>query len=110
LEPTDRSQYDPRLDVIRACACGMVAIVHFSVPTWTDPIVDRGLVIDTVALSLIHTGWPGVPLFLFVSGYSLALAKTHRTYQLDKKQFFINRALRMFPVWIAAILILSVTF
>ena len=73
MEPTDRSNYDPRIDVLRAFACGMVAIVHFSVPTWTNGIVDHHLVIDTVALGLIHTGWLGVPMFLFISGFSLAL-------------------------------------
>jgi peptidoglycan/LPS O-acetylase OafA/YrhL len=109
LEPTDRSKYDPRIDVLRAFACGMVAVVHFSVPTWTDPIVERGFILDTVALSIIKTGWLGVPFFLFISGFSLALNKTHRAYELDKKQFFINRVLRIFPVWIVCLLILSFT-
>lgn len=109
LEPTDRSRYDPRIDVVRAFACGMVAVVHSSVPTWTNAVVERGFVLDTVALGLIHTGWLGVPLFLFISGYSLALNKTHDNYELDKKQFFINRVLRIFPVWIVCILILSLT-
>jgi peptidoglycan/LPS O-acetylase OafA/YrhL len=48
-------------------------------------------------------------LFLFISGYSLALNKTHPGYELDKKQFFINRLLRIFPIWIVCILILSLT-
>jgi peptidoglycan/LPS O-acetylase OafA/YrhL len=92
---------------MKRCACGLVAIVHFSVPTWTDQIVERGFVLDTVVLSIIKTGWLGVPLFLFISGFSLALNKTHSTYELDKKQFFINRLLRIFPVWIVCILILT---
>lgn len=109
MEPTDRSNYDPRIDVLRAFACEMVAIVHFSVPLWTDHIPDRHLVIDTVALGVIHTGWLGVPLFLFISGFSLALNKTHPNYELDNTQFFINRILRIFPVWIVCILILTLT-
>jgi len=43
----------------------MVAVVPFSVPVWTNPIVERGYGLDTVVLGLIHTGWLGVPLFLF---------------------------------------------
>jgi peptidoglycan/LPS O-acetylase OafA/YrhL len=109
MEPTDRKKYDPRIDVIRAFACAMVAIVHFSVPTWTDSIPDRGLIIDTVALGVIHTGWLGVPLFLFISGFSLGLGKAHSYYELNKKQFFLNRFLRIFPVWIVCILIMSQT-
>lgn len=109
MEPTDRSKYDPRIDVLRAFACGMVAIVHTSVPTWTNPIADHHLIIDTVALGIIHTGWLGVPLFLFLSGFSLALNKTHSNYELDKKQFFINRVLRIYPIWFTCILILSFT-
>ena len=109
MEPTDRRNYDPRIDVLRAFACGMVAIVHFSVPLWTDQIPDRHLVIDTIALGGIHTGWLGVPMFLFISGFSLALNKSHPNYELDKTQFFINRVLRIFPVWIVCILILTLT-
>lgn len=107
MEPTDRSKYDPRIDVLRGIAFLLVAIVHFSVPTWTNHIPDRGLVIDTIALGLIHTGWIGVPMFLFLSGYSLALGKCHSSYELDKKQFFINRVLRIYPIWIVCILILT---
>jgi peptidoglycan/LPS O-acetylase OafA/YrhL len=109
MEPSDRSKYDPRIDVVRACAFLLVAVVHFSVTQWTDSIPDRHLVIDTVALGLIHTGWLGVPLFLFVSGYSLGLGKTKPDYVLDTKQFFINRALRIFPTWIVCILVMSFT-
>ena len=109
MEPTDRSKYDPRIDVLRAFACGMVAVVHFSVPVWTDGIVERGFILDTVALAIIHTGWLGVPFFLFISGFSLALDKTRKTYELDKKQFYINRLLRIFPVWITCILLLTFT-
>ena len=48
-------------------------------------------------------------MFLFISGFSLALNKTHPNYELDKTQFFINRVLRIFPVWIVCILILTLT-
>jgi peptidoglycan/LPS O-acetylase OafA/YrhL len=93
--------------VLRAFAFLLVALVHFSVPVWTKHIPDKGWIIDTVALGFIHTGWVGVPIFLFLSGYSLALGKCDPSYDLDKKQFFINRFLRIYPIWIVCILILT---
>src|SRR5882724_5789524 len=109
MEPADRSKYDPRIDVVRAVAFIMVATDHFAVDPWTVSIPDRHLILDTVLLGLMYSGWLGVPLFLFVSGYSLGLGKTNADYTLDKKQFFINRVLRIFPVWVICILSLSFT-
>lgn len=57
---------------------------------------------------MIETGWLGVPLFLFISGYSLAIGKIDRRH-INLKHFFINRVLRIYPVWIIVILILSFT-
>ena len=112
MEPSDRSKYDPRLDALRAIAFLLVAIVHFSVPDWTDPLLGRqgiAWLLGAVPLAIIKTGWLGVPLFLFISGYSLALGKARADYVLDKKQFYVNRVLRIFPVWIICILLLTYT-
>ena len=113
MEPSDRSRYDPRIDALRAIAFLLVAAVHFGVPVWTGPIdkghriLFHGVWLDAIPLDLIKTGWIGVPIFLFVSGYSLALGKAHSGYALDKKQFFLNRFLRIFPVWVVCILMLT---
>lgn len=99
-------RYFPEIDVVRAVACLLVAIVHVSVPNWSTGIQDPNF-IERVILGIVKTGWIGVPLFLFLSGYSLAINKTKPGYQLNTKQFFINRALRIFPLWITCLFILK---
>lgn len=110
MKPADIKNYDYRIDFIRAIACGLVALVHFGVPTWTSKIVEIGLIADTTLLALINTGWIGVTIFLFISGYSLSLNKFDPSYEkLDFKQYFINRFLRIMPLWIICITILIIS-
>lgn len=110
MQPSDKKNYDYRIDLIRAIACGLVAIVHFGVPTWTSKMVEFGFMADTAALALINTGWIGVTIFLFISGYSLSLNKYDSSYvRLDFKQYFINRFLRIMPLWIVCITILIIS-
>jgi peptidoglycan/LPS O-acetylase OafA/YrhL len=99
-------KYIPKIDHVRACAFLLVAMVHFAVPNWTGAIANPNI-LETVVVGVIKTGWIGVPLFLFISGYSLAIGKTGPGYTLDIKQFFINRVLRIFPVWIVCVLIMK---
>jgi len=110
MQPSDIKNYDYRIDLIRAIACGLVALVHFGVPTWTSKITEVGFIADTVILAFIHTGWIGVTIFLFISGYSLSLNKFDASYgRLDFKQYFINRFLRIMPLWIVCITILIIS-
>jgi len=93
------SNYEYRVDIVRAVACMLVAIVHVSVPTFTDPLwADTGF-LGTVILSIVDCGWIGVPIFLFISGYSLALGKYSPGQSLDIRQFALNRALRLYPIY-----------
>ncbi len=108
--PSVKSSYDYRIDAIRAIACALVAIVHFSVPTWTTPISLSGYYFDTILLGLINTGWIGVPIFLFISGYSLALNKVSKiNIEINFLQYFKNRFLRIFPLWAVCITILIIS-
>lgn len=68
-------------------------------PTWNVAIGSGGSILKEIAEALIHTGWLGVPLFLFVSGYSLALGKTQEGTVLDLKKFYLNRILRIYPLY-----------
>jgi len=83
-----------------------VAIVHVSVPTFTDPLrVDAG-VLGVIILSVVECGWIGVPIFLFISGYSLALGKYSPGQSLDIRQFAINRVLRLYPIYVLVLVLL----
>ena len=110
MVPSVKSSYDYRIDAIRAIACALVAIVHFSVPTWTTPISLSGYYFDTILLALINTGWIGVPIFLFISGYSLAFNKvSKKNIEINFLQYFQNRFLRIFPLWAVCITILIIS-
>jgi len=104
MEPT-KGKYLPQLDIIRACAFIFVVLLHYSVPTW-DAITNK---LGTITESLIRGGWLGVCLFLFVSGYSLALGKTHLDSTINLKNFYINRILRIYPLYIFCISIIAFT-
>lgn len=108
--PAIKANYDYRIDAIRAIACALVAIVHFSVPTWTSPIILSNYYIDKILFSIINTGWIGVPIFLFISGYSLALNKViNSNVKINFSQYFKNRFLRIFPLWALCITILIIS-
>ena len=100
------SNYDYRIDIIRAIACILVAVIHVSVPTFTGPLwADAGF-IGTIILSLVECGWIGVPIFLFISGYSLALGKYSPGHSLDILQFALNRLLRLYPIYVIVLVLL----
>jgi peptidoglycan/LPS O-acetylase OafA/YrhL len=100
--------YEYRIDIMRAIACGLVALVHVSVPTWTAPLRVEANYFEGFVLSVIECGWLGVPIFLFVSGYSLALGKFNADSRLDITQFFINRILRIYPAYFVVLCILLI--
>jgi peptidoglycan/LPS O-acetylase OafA/YrhL len=101
-------QYYQIIDILRAVAFLLVVLVHYSVPRWTKQFVDPNI-LETYFLAVIDAGWFGVPLFLVISGYSLAIGKIKKKFNLDIKKFFINRFLRIFPIWILILFILKLT-
>ncbi len=98
--------YEYRIDIMRAIACGLVALVLVSVPTWTTPLRVDANYLEKIFLSVIECGWLGVPIFLFLSGYSLALGKFDSGSRLDITQFFLNRALRIYPAYLVVLCLL----
>ena len=95
--------YIPEIDAIRAIAFLLVVIVHFSIPTYSNEISKMGNVIA----SIIHLGWFGVPIFLFISGYSLGNGKLGNP--IDIKIFLLNRILRIYPLYLLCIFMLLFT-
>jgi len=103
-----KSNYEYRIDIVRAIACILVALVHVSVPTFTDPLwADVGF-IGLAVLSIVDCGWIGVPIFLFISGYSLALGKYSPGQSLDILQFALNRLLRLYPIYVLVLVLLII--
>jgi peptidoglycan/LPS O-acetylase OafA/YrhL len=107
MEPT-KGVYLPQIDVLRALAFSLVVIVHFTVPTWNAAISGDNI-IYLVLDSVIKCGWFGVPIFLFVSGYSLALGKTGSTGTINWIRFYANRLLRVYPLYILCISVIAYT-
>lgn len=110
MEPVIQKNYDYKIDIIRAVACLLVAIVHISVPTWTNQISSTGFGVSDVFKSIIMCGWIGVPIFLFISGYSLAINKVSiLNAEIDIIQFYKNRILRISPMWVICITVLIIS-
>ena len=78
------------LDVLRGLAIAQVLVFHFHTP-------GGHAVVDALA----GAGWAGVDLFFVLSGYlvgGMILAEAARTGRLDRRRFFVRRALRLGPV------------
>jgi len=108
LIPSQQSNYEYRIDIIRAVACGIVALVHISVPNWTKPLLVKPNIIEEIFLRIVECGWLGVPIFLFISGYSLALNKFDTSKNINLFQFAVNRILRIYPAYFVVLVLLSV--
>jgi len=100
--------YIPQIDALRGLAFFLVVIVHFSVPTWNSAISGSNLA-WVILESVIKCGWFGVPIFLFISGYSLALGKVEAVNTLSISKFYINRLLRIYPLYFLCISVLAFT-
>jgi peptidoglycan/LPS O-acetylase OafA/YrhL len=106
MQPINKSLYDPNIDILRGVAFILVALVHFSHPLFTTPLINNPNLKDVfslISLSVIQTGWIGVPMFLFISGYTLSLGRIGKLNRIDFKQFYLNRILRLSPLWILCI-------
>lgn len=101
LELPAGGRYQPRLDGIRAIAVTLVLLVH-CVPLPADG--------SRVAWALRHTlsnGWLGVDLFFALSGYLItSILLRARTRPHYFRNFYARRALRIFPLYYAVLLLL----
>jgi len=96
------------LDTLRAFAVFFVIIEHFGV--WFDDTSTSGKIIRYI---LIPDGGFGVDLFFVLSGFLITsiLFKARRDAQNNKpliiiKNFFIRRALRIFPIYYLLLFVL----
>jgi len=86
-------KHRPELDGLRGIAILLVLGSHMEVPGFAD-----------------GAGSAGVTLFFVLSGFlitSLLLAEKTRTGRVDLKAFYIRRALRLFPVLAATLVVVA---
>ncbi|MBL8885028.1 MAG: acyltransferase [Phycisphaerales bacterium] len=89
----------PLLDGIRGLAILLVMIFHMSL------LSDRGGA-DSFARSLISGGWCGVDLFFVLSGFLITgILYDTKTSSTFFKTFYIRRALRIFPLYYAVVIL-----
>lgn len=88
-----------QLDALRAFAVGLVLLTHF----WQYPET-------TVLLNRVASfGWVGVDLFFVLSGFLITgILQESRTKPGYFKNFYMRRALRIFPLYYALLLIVFV--
>lgn len=101
-------QYIEEIDIFRAIAFLLVAAIHFYNPA--KHFIDTPNLSNDMMTTLLFSGGIGVQIFLFLSGFSLTIGRCDKNQkteaELDVKNFFINRALRIFPLWFLCVLIL----
>lgn len=94
------SLYMPRLDGLRGMAIALVLIHSLTLLTQVDSIASR------LVHSLFAFGWAGVQLFFVLSGFlitGILLDTKHRPHYF--KNFYIRRALRIFPLYYATLIV-----
>lgn len=93
------------LDIVRALAIFLILLRHLSQHTFNFYAVHlKGNLID---LTFIYWGelYFGLGLFAFISGYSLSKENPSFNRWGDIKQFILKRYIRIFPLYIVALLL-----
>lgn len=98
---TTLGRHIPALDGFRGLAIMMVLLCHFGWGTYTG----RGPLVAFFGV-IVSGGWVGVDLFFVLSGYLITgiLLDTLDTPRYFQK-FYTRRALRIFPVYYAVLLV-----
>lgn len=94
------SLYLPRLDGLRGIAIALVLIHSLTLLTQVDSIASR------FVHGLFAFGWVGVQLFFVLSGFlitGILLETRQRPHYF--KNFYIRRALRIFPLYYATLVV-----
>jgi peptidoglycan/LPS O-acetylase OafA/YrhL len=86
--------YIERLDHIRFLAAALVVLFH----SW---LLTSGPTREIRQIPLINQGHVGVQLFMVISGFILAVISHDK--QLSAMRFYLNRALRIYPLFIVVL-------
>ena len=107
------------IDILRALAALVVVLYHARTEFWiglqqTYRIYGSHTVRPDIWLSYasipFSLGWLGVPVFFVLSGYCIHLGVARKLtndpgHRLDVRKFYIRRIVRIYPVYIAALLL-----
>jgi peptidoglycan/LPS O-acetylase OafA/YrhL len=103
----DVGLFDPLMG-LRALACLLVLMGHYFLVLF--PFPNDGVNVLTRAL-LRSSPWAGVWVFFTLSGYLMGKGFTVGRYSLDEfgsRAFWRNRALRILPIYVVGVLIVSI--
>jgi len=101
----EQSKKNAAFDVLRAIAVSLVVLGHF-----TSVAKELPVVVQKVGFSLASYG---IPLFFIISGFLLSaslmsLLKKHKNRIVSPiAMFFIKRILRIYPAYVASLLLLA---
>ncbi|MBB6143223.1 peptidoglycan/LPS O-acetylase OafA/YrhL [Silvibacterium bohemicum] len=92
----EKKELLPALTGLRCFAALNIVFFHFSNPKWFGPFAP-----------VVDNGYTSVSFFLLMSGYILAYNYADRAAagQLDKRNFWIARFSRLYPVYVFALLL-----
>jgi peptidoglycan/LPS O-acetylase OafA/YrhL len=92
----------PGIDVLRGCAVLMVVLFHGM--AYQAPRVEWGSRFGDALYGLTAWGWLGVNLFFVISGFLITGILDDTVLRKDfYKQFYVRRALRILPAYLAVL-------
>lgn len=100
-----RSEHYPALDGIRGIAILAVMVFHF----FSFGGMVTGGILDRVSAAIASTGWVGVDLFFVLSGFLITgVLSDARGSSHFLRHFYTRRALRIFPLYYAVLVVFFV--
>src|SRR5437868_2879263 len=100
--PSENRFYYPSLDGLRFFAF-LLVFLHHSLLDWTSP----NPLINFFLIAIEKNGWLGVDLFFVLSGFlitTLLLKERSDNGNYSLKNFWIRRALRIWPLYYLALI------
>jgi peptidoglycan/LPS O-acetylase OafA/YrhL len=105
----ERAKRDPLLG-LRALACLNVFFGHWFLVVFGPPAPAQTSGELALRIALSFSPWCGVWMFFTLSGYLMAkgfVTGRHATDRRGLKAFYLNRVLRIFPVYFTAVLVVA---
>jgi peptidoglycan/LPS O-acetylase OafA/YrhL len=103
LDNRSKLHHIPALDAVRGLAILMVIVLHYSNVASAPNALERW------GVTLLHNGWIGVDIFFALSGFLITrILLNSREDQKYFSNFYMRRALRIFPLYYGVLAVLFV--